>query len=186
MNRLILRFLNLPILLFLTAMAIAVQSSLFTPWPLRYFQPDFVLLVVIWCALKRGFGEGGLITLAIGEFAELHSAIPQGIFLVSYMSVYLAIRAADKVFVLPTETSMVKVTMASSGVWHLAMMISLALISPTRQLWRQMFVHVVPSAVMAALLGVWIYRGLEKFDLVTFKNTSAENVDEFQIENLGL
>jgi hypothetical protein len=39
---------------------------------------------------------------------------------------------------------------------------------------------------MAAILGIWVYRGLEKFDLVTFKNTSAENVDEFQIENLGL
>src|ERR1700752_4792207 len=115
MNRLILRAFNLPILVLLTAIAIAVQTSLFTPWMMRFFQPDILLLVVVWCALHRGFGEGGLITLIIGGRAELHSAIPQGIFLISYMTLYLALRAADKMFVLPTQNPMVKVTMASSG-----------------------------------------------------------------------
>jgi hypothetical protein len=184
MNRLILRFLNSPILVLLTAVGIAIQTSLFATWPLHVFQPDAVLMVVIWCALHRDFTEGGIITLIIGDIAELHSAAPQGVLLISYMALYLTLRAADKLFVLPSELPMVKVSMVSAVLWQATTMTVLYLVSGHRAIWQQMIVHVVPSAVMAGISGVWIYRWLEKFDAVTFKNQSAENPDEFQIENL--
>jgi cell shape-determining protein MreD len=186
MNRLILRNLNLPILILLTAIAIALQTSLFASWPLRYFQPDFVLLVVIWCALHRKLWVGGLITLLIGEAAELHSSVPQGVFLVSYMAVYLLVRAADKLFQLPTENSMVKLTLFCSTMWRGCVMLTMVLLSGHRNAVKQMFVQVVPGAVMAAVFGIWVYRALARFDVLTFIDTNNENPDEFQIENLGL
>jgi hypothetical protein len=186
MNRLILRALNSPILVLLTAIAIAIQTSLFAAWPLRFFQPDIVLLIVIWCGLKRDFLEGGVITLIIAEIAELHSSVPQGVFLIGYMALYLILRAADKLFVLPTQLPMLKVTLASAAGWRICEMVVLSMVAPHRYLWRQMIVHVIPGAVMAAVFGVWVFRALEKFDTATFKNASAENPDEFQIENLGL
>lgn len=184
MNRLILRFLNSPILVLLTAVGIAIQTSLFATWPLHVFQPDIVLLIVVWCALHRDFTEGGVLTLIIGDIAELHSAAPQGVLLISYMTLYLALRAADKLFVLPTELPMLKVSMASAVLWQVTTMLVLSLVTGHRSIWQQMIIHLVPGAVMAGVFGVWIYRWLEKFDAVTFKNQSAENPDEFQIENL--
>jgi hypothetical protein len=184
-NRLILRFLNFPILLLLTAIAIAIQTSLFAEWPLRFFQPNIVLLVVVWCALKRTFLEGGIFTLLIGDFAELHSAVPQGVFLLCYMALYLVLRAADKLLVLPTKPPMIKLSMACFAFWHISAMILMSSMAH-RPLWKSMIVHLVPGAVMAAVLGAWVFRALENFDLLTFKNVSAENPDEFQIENLGL
>lgn len=187
MNRMILRNINFPILIVLTAIAIAIQTSLFNSWPLRFFQPDVVLLVVIWVALHRSMGTGGVLTLIVGEAAELHSSSPQGVFLISYMAVYLTVRAADKLFVLPTQLPMVKVTMACAAFWRLSVMLTMVLLSAAhRDVIKEMFVHVVPGAVMAAVFGVWVYRGLEKFDTMTFIHANSENPDEFQIENLGL
>lgn len=186
MNRLILRFLNLPSLVLLTAIAVAIQTSLFSSWPLSFFMPDAILLVVIWCALRRDFTEGGIITLIVSEIAELHSSVPSGIFLISYMALYLLLRAADKMFVLPTEFPMAKVTLSSSAFWKISTIVILTLMSSRRHLWEQMISSLVPGAVMASILGAWVYPALEKFDLATFKNASAENPDEFQIENLGL
>src|ERR1700744_1495671 len=109
MNRLLLRFLNSPALVILTAIAIAIQTSLFATWPIRFFEPDVVLLVVMWCSLRREFVEGGVLTRIIAEIAELHSAAPQGILLVSYMAVYLIFRGAAKIFVLPTDDGWVRI-----------------------------------------------------------------------------
>ena len=48
MTRILLRFFNAPGLILLTLLGMAVQTSLFSFWPLTYLQPDVVLLVVIW------------------------------------------------------------------------------------------------------------------------------------------
>ena len=185
MNRLVLRFLNAPILVLMTTIAIALQTSLFAAWPLRFFQPDFALLAVIWFALRRNFTEGGILTLIISEIAELHSAVPRGVFMIAYMALYLLLRTADKLFVLPTQPPMVKVSMASSAFWQCCSMVLMTLLAH-RTIWKLMIVHLVPGAVMAAIFGIWVFRGLERFDQVTFKNAAAENPDEFQIENLGI
>ena len=77
MTRLLLRSLNSPALVLLALLGIAIQTSLFSFWPLSYVQPDIVLLLVIWCALRRQFFEGGVITLIVmasmtkADFGEL-------------------------------------------------------------------------------------------------------------------
>ena len=72
MTRLILRALNAPLLLLLVTLGVAALSSLFTEYPLIYLQPNLVLIAVIWCALRRPFIEGGILTLIIAENAEIH------------------------------------------------------------------------------------------------------------------
>lgn len=186
MNRIILRALNSPILILILTIAVAVQTSLFSSWPLRFFQPDVILLAVIWFGLHREFLEGGVMTLILGEIAEIHSSAPQGIFLMGYMAVYLALRSADKLFVLPTESNMFKITLAGAAIWHLVTISVMGMMTGQRHLWQEMATHIFPSSVMAAVFGLWIYRWLEKFDALTFKHANTENPDEFQIENLGL
>src|SRR5262245_36686835 len=101
MTRILLRYLNFPALVLLVILGVAIQTSLFASYPFLYLQPDFVLLAVMWCALHRGFSEGGALTLIFAEIAEAHSAAPQGIFLASYMAIYLLVRFAARFVVIP-------------------------------------------------------------------------------------
>src|SRR6185503_10584727 len=85
----ILPFLNTFILFIFVAIGTAIQSTLFLSSPMHYFQPDLALMIISWCALNRSFAGGGLLTLAIAYFNELHSSAPQGFFLMTYMGTYL-------------------------------------------------------------------------------------------------
>src|SRR5690242_17362931 len=125
MIRIILRTLNGPILILLVALAIALQSSLFTSWPFLYFQPDVVLLVVVWCGLRRNFEEGGVLTLLMAEMCEVHSAAPRGLYLICYIAVYFMVRSTARFFVLPTLFTYAILTLTSSIVWKIVELIVL-------------------------------------------------------------
>lgn len=187
MTRIILRALNAPILVFFVVFAVALQSSLFSSWPLFYLQPDFVLLAVIWCALRRNMVEGGIITLMIANISEIHSAAPQGVFLISYMTIYLAMRAASRFLVIPTLFSYAMLTLWSSMVWKLVGLLVLHLLGASGNQWRHTLTFLLIGAGIEAALSLWVYRWLEKFDWVTFKNARAEHAmeEELQLDSEG-
>ena len=187
MTRIILRALNGPILILLLAIGIALQSSLFTSWPLIYFQPDLVLLFVVWFSLRRNFGEGGILTLIVAEITELHSATPQGLFLICYMGIYLLVRACSKVFVIPSLASYTAVTVGSSVLWKLTELIVLYLLGAGGNQWKHTLTYLLMGAALDGALSIWVFRWLEKFDWITFKNARAENSldEELQLDSEG-
>ena len=188
MTRVILRMLNSPALVMLVAIAVGIQTSLFASYPFLYLQPDLVLLAVIWCGLKRSFLEGGILTLIFANIAEIHSSAPHGLFLISYMIIYLGVRVAARVLVMPALSSLVILTLCASLVWKLSSLGVLHLMGLSRNQWRHMLVLLFPGAVMAGASSIWIYRWLEKFDWVTYKNERAHQMleDELQLEGEGL
>lgn len=188
MTRLLLRALNAPILILFVAFGIALQSSLFTSWPLSYLQPDVVLLVVIWCALRRGFGEGGLITLVISEIAELHSAAPQGLFMITYMAIFLSVRFASRFVVIPSLFSLAMITLVSSVVWKLFNLIVLSLLGTGTNQLRHTFTFLFLGAAVEGIFSLWIFKVLDRFDWITFKNHRAHQVleGELQLDSEGL
>src|SRR4051812_18359453 len=119
MIRIVLRLLNSPALLLLSLVGVAIQTSLFASSPLNYIQPDILLILIVWCALKRDFTEGGVLTLILGNIAEIHSSSPQGVMLVSYMAIYLLVRLSSKLLVLPNISSLVLVTISVTVAWKL-------------------------------------------------------------------
>lgn len=187
MTRLILRLLNAPFLILLVAIGIALQSSLFCTWPLIYLQPDVILPVVVWCALKRGFDEGGIITLIIANMGEIHSAVPSGIFLMSYMIVYLLVRAASRFFVIQSLISFAVVTLISCAGWKLIGQLILYLLGVSASQWKHTFTFLLPGAGIEGVFSMWVFQWLDKFDRATFKNLRAEQAmeDELQLNNEG-
>jgi len=174
MTRLLFQALNAPVLILLTAVGIAIQTSLFAIWPLNYFQPDIVLIVVIWCALRRNFVEGGILTLIAAHLAELHSAVPRGTFGVSYMLVYLLVRGSSRMLVIPDLSSFVIVTLFSSLLMKISTATTLPLLAPDIQVLRNSLFLLFPGAAVAGLLSIWGYQWLEKFDNFTYKNRRSE------------
>ncbi|OFZ76807.1 MAG: hypothetical protein A3K03_08085 [Bdellovibrionales bacterium RIFOXYD1_FULL_44_7] len=188
MIRLFLRAINAPTLILLVAIGVALQTSLFSSYPLMYLQPDVVLIAVIWCALKRNFIEGGILTLIFANIAEIHSAAPQGLFFLTYMFIYLLVRATARVLVMPNLASLILVTMCSSIVWKFSYMGVLHLLGDASNQWRHLLSLLFPGAVMEGVIGIWLYRMLERFDWVTYKNIRARQQleDELQLDSEGL
>ena len=187
MTRLILRLLNAPFLILLVAIGVALQSSLFRTWPLVYLQPDVILPVVVWCALKLGFDEGGMITLVIANLGEIHSSTPSGIFLLSYMIIFLLVRAASRFFVIQSLISFGVVTLISSAGWKLIGQLLLYLLGVTASQWKHTLTMGCLGAGLEGIFSIWVFQWLDKFDRATFKNLRAEQTmeDELQLNNEG-
>lgn len=188
MTRILLRFLNPLAFVLLVAVGIALQSSLFSSYPLLYLQPDVVMLAVLWCALKREFLEGGILTLIFAEFAEIHSSAPQGTLLLSYMAVFLSLRALSKRFVFTDFNSVIGLTLGASMAWKLMGLGILYFLGEARDQWRHTLALLIPGAVMEGVAGAILYRGFEKFDWMTFKDPrSVHNTeDEILLDEEGL
>jgi hypothetical protein len=180
-TQLLLRWLNAPGLVLLVLVGVALQTSLFNSYPFLYLQPDVVLLAVAWMALRREFTEGGVITLILAAVAESHSAAPQGLFLIAYMSIYLLVRGASRLLVIPNLSSMVMVTMVASIGWKLIYLFVVYLLGTAANQWRHTLVLLLPGAVMAGITAIWVFRWLEKFDLLTFKDPRARQPIEDEL-----
>jgi hypothetical protein len=184
-TRLLLRTLNFPALVLVAAIGIALQTSLFASWPLSYLQPDAVLLLVIWSSLRRGFIEGGLMTLVVADLAELHSAAPQGLFLIGYMVIFLAVRAASRVFVLPSLSAMVIVTLIASVSFKLCCLGVLHLLGASANQWRHTVMFMFPTAVIEGALSIWAYRWLERFDWLMYRTPRGDQAQEEELQLEG-
>lgn len=188
MTRLILSFLNLPALLLIALIGIAVQGSLFYSYPFLYLQPDLVLLLVIWASLRRSFFEGGILTLLLGYFTEIHSSAPSGLFLSSYMSIFLLSRFFAKVLVVPDLSGMVAFAIFGSLTWKLVGLGILAYLDAAQGQWRHTISLMLPAAVIEGIFSIWIFRLLDRFDWVTYKHPKAKQSieDELRLEGEGL
>jgi len=185
MNRLILRALNAPGLIFIAIIAVALQSSLFQFEWIAPFQPDLLLFLVIWMALKRDFTEGGVMTLMLGYLAETQSAAPQGLFLTLYMTLYLLIRFFNKVMLIWTWLPL---TVSMTAFMKLELLIILRLLDVSAQAWHHLLFYLVPQIMIHAILVKPLYRSLARYDIVTYKDLATIQAIEsgLQPEDEGL
>jgi len=184
MRSLILRALNAPFFVLLVAIAIAVQSSLFNSYPLWYFQPDLVLIAVIWCALRRTLTEGGILVLIFSLLVETHSSSPAGLFMCIYMAIFLGIRVFSRFFVISQFASLLIVTIGAAIAWKILV---LAILIPYGRASAQLFhtlITILPFAGIEGLMGYWLFRALDLFDRSTTKSESSRQLieDELLVE----
>lgn len=188
MIRLVLRAINSPALILLFTIGVAIQTSLFATYPLMYLQPDVILLAVVWFSLRRGFTEGGVLTLILSNIAEVHSSAPQGLFMIAYMAIYLLVRLLSKLLVISHSSSVILLTLGASVVWKLTTLGVLHLMGLGANQWRHTLVLLLPGAVMVGVTAIWMYRFLEWFDWVTYKNAKARQMleDELLLDGEGI
>lgn len=186
MTRLLLRALNSPALVLLAMVGIAIQTSLFSFWPLTYLQPDIILLMVIWCALRRQFIEGGVITLIVSHIAEIHSGAPSGVFMITYMLLYLGLRAASRILVIPDLSSIILVTLVLTALSKISMGLILHLLGAGGSQWRHVLFYLIPEAMVNGMMAKWLFRWLDRFDSITFGSAQSERGLESELGELQL
>lgn len=188
MSHFFLRAWNLPGLILIVLFGVAIQTSLFSYYPFLYLQPDIVLLAVIWCSLRRSFFEGGVCVIIFANIAEVHSAVPQGVYLMAYMAVFFTIRVLARYVLLRKLSALVGLTLFSSIFWKLSVLLITYLLTDKSEQWRHTVALLLPGAVVQGAVSVWIYKAFEKFDWVTFKDPRARQSmeDEFHLSEEGL
>lgn len=178
MNALLLRALNPFIFVLLMMAGVALQTSLFREYPMMYLQPDVLLIGIVWCAFKRSLFEGGILTLIFANIAEVHSATPQGFFFVLFMAIYLLIRASDYYLLLNRGISLVWVTIyASIGLKLMTIGLEYWMGITTRNL-KFTFAIAPFGIVIEALVAIWLFQLLEKFDKLTSKFYQPQVLEE--------
>jgi len=184
MRSLLLRFLNAPLFVLLVAAGVAFQSTLFNSYPLWYFQPDLVLIAVIWCALRRTLTEGGVLTLIFASIVETHSSSPAGFFVCIYMAIYLGIRAFSRFFVISQFASLLIVTIASAVIWKILVVAILGTLGRAGAQLTHFLITVLPFAGIEGLMGYWAYKALDAFDRATTKSERSRQLieDELLVE----
>ncbi len=182
MLRIFLRALNAPTFILIMTVGVAIQTSLFRSTPLDILQPDVLLLGVLWCSLRRRFFEGGVITLVLGEIAEVHTSAPRGLFLSTYMAIYLSTRGLHRFVALPFISSLVLLAMSASLVWKLLYLTFLGSFGLGQYQWRHALTGLAPGAAVEGLAAYWIFQFFEWFDIATYKDEKARRSMEEQVQ----
>ncbi len=185
MRRIILRLMNTPLLLFIVLIAIGLQTALFSSGIIHPLQPDIMLFAIIWCALRRHFAEGGIMTLIMSNITEIHSGSPQGVIPLTSMLIYLLVRWLSRFIVLQNTIHYTILTISCLVLAKLTRSAILLLLGASHPSLTTFLTSLMLSALVEATLSLWIYRWLEVFDWVTFKNQRAEHEDIYLAAELG-
>lgn len=175
MAQLLYRILNAPLLILLTLIGVAIQTSVFSMWFLRYLQPDVILLIVIWCALKRELVEGGIIVLILGLIAENHSAAPQGLFMIVYMGIYLGIVSVSRMILISNLNARILLALGTTVFNRFFTLTLLILLGVDLPPWKTSLLQLIPTALVNGICSRWVFEWLEKFDRTTFKTLVPES-----------
>ncbi len=182
MNRLILKSLNPLLVVILALLGLTLQSTLFNWGILQWLHPDFVLILVIWLALKREFTEGGILTILLASFAEVHSAAPRGVFLFDYMLIFLSIRAFSKMFVVYHIRQWIGVTALCSAVWLIGNAFLVFFLKGQGIGFVSLLASLVQNLLPTAIASYWLYPFMDRFDTLTFKKREREHTLEDDIQ----
>ena len=171
----LLKALNIPGLILIALIALALQATLFSNTTIAFFQPDIIVLLVLWVAMKRDFGEGGVLTLVFGYLVELKSAAPRGLFLTNYMFLFMIARFLYKNFQVVNKRALVLIGISAALFSQLDILFILYLLNKADNQWFHTVQLLAPTAIVHGALIPFVFRGLYKFDFITLKNPEAEH-----------
>jgi hypothetical protein len=169
-----LKLLNLPGMILFALISLSLQGTLFNNPSLAFFQPDIILFLVLWAAMKREFLEGGLLTLAFGHLVEIKSAAPAGLFLCTYMALFLTARFLYRNFQVLNKRSLVVVGIGAAVMTQLMILLVLFLLDKADNQWFHTLQLLAPTSIAHGLLIPFVFRFLHTFDYRTLKSPDAE------------
>lgn len=173
-----LKWLNFPGIIVLSFFLMTLQSTLFSTTPLTYFQPDGVLLVLLWISTRRTFGEGGTLALILGYCMELGSSAPRGLFMTHSMIFFLALHFLHHNLHILSKRALMVVGASIAVLSKLLILFLLFLMGKAANEWEHSLTFLLPTAVTHALLAPLFFRLLHRYDIWTMKNPNAEHQHE--------
>ena len=171
----LLKSLNVPGLIFFALLMMSMQSTLFSNVTLSFFQPDLVLFIVLWVAMKRDFYEGGILTFLLGYCVELNSGAPAGLFMTNYMLIFMLTRFFYKNFHIVNRRTLIMVGIGAGVLSRLNILFILYLVNKADNQWFHTLQLLAPTAIIHGALITLVFKLLHRFDFWSLKNPEAEH-----------
>ena len=179
MYRDILRRLNFLFYLILALIAIAIQSTIFSYFPLNLLQPDFLLILVVYFGFQRSILEGSFLTASAALFFELHSSNGKFFYLAIYLYVFLISKLLSKTLVTPDSVASMGIVAALALFKKIGIAVLVTIYGRGVNGLFYYVLHTVPYILVQALLTPVCFNWFRSIDLRTYKDEHAE--DEYDL-----
>ncbi len=171
--------LNFWIYLAFSLFAVAVQSTVFGYYPLRYLQPDLILILMVYMGFKRILFEGGVFAILAATIIESHSSAGNHYFLTTYLYVFLISNVLRRTVIIPDMLSSIGIVSAMTVLKKVGILILLGVEGRAVNGLRAFLVFLIPGLIVQAFLTPALFSLFHFIDLKTFKDAHSE--DEYDI-----
>jgi rod shape-determining protein MreD len=137
--------------------ALLMQVSVFPAYFADPFQPDLLVLVIVYLGLREGGWHGGGLAFLLGLFADCFSGIYLGLSAFSFLSIYLAMRnVSDRLYTDNLYLMVIVAFLATlvNGLLHLLLLI---LFSAAADIYSTLLTALLPQALVNALAASIIF-----------------------------
>lgn len=137
--------------------ALLMQVSVFPAYFADPFQPDLLVLVIVYLGLREGGWHGGGLAFLLGLFADCFSGIYLGLSACSFLSIYLAMRnVSDRLYTDNLYLMVIVAFLATlvNGLLHLLLLI---LFSAAADIYSTLLTALLPQALVNALAASIIF-----------------------------
>lgn len=142
--------------------ALLVQVSVLPAYLIDPFQPNLLVLVLVYLGLREGGWQGGCLAFLLGLIEDCFSGICFGLSAFSFLSVYLAIRKmSDRLYTDNLSLTVLVVFLATlvNGLIHLLLLL---LFSAAADIYTTLLPSLIPHALVNALAASIVF-GLPLF-----------------------
>jgi rod shape-determining protein MreD len=137
--------------------ALLVQVAVFPAYFADPFQPDLLVLVIVYLGLREGGWHGGVLAYLIGLVADCFSGICLGLSAFSFLAIYLAMRNVSGRLYTDNLYLMVMVAFLATLVNGLIHLLLLTLFSAAADIYSTLLPALIPQALVNALAASVIF-----------------------------
>ncbi len=183
MYRDILRKVNFAFYVLLVLFIVAIQSTVFSYFPLYFVQPDLVLILTVYLGFKRNLFEGALLVFLSALILETASGAGNNFFVTSYLYTFIIAKILSKTIVSPSFVSTVLIAAALSLFKRVAILVLLGMRGKVDNAWMNFFIYIIPHLVVQGLFTPVCFEFFRFLDTLTYKDEHAE--DEYDLNRGG-
>jgi len=121
------------------------------------FQPNFLIIIVVYLGLREGGVHGGILAFLIGIFADCFSGIYLGLSGFSFLTIYLALRqVSGRLYTDSLLLTLMVVTLATfaNGLLHLFLLL---LFSAAAEVYKSLLPALIPQALVNAFTAAILF-----------------------------
>jgi hypothetical protein len=178
----ILKNINFLLYLLVALLIATVQSTIFAYYPLHYFQPDLLLIMVVYLGFKRDILEGGTLVLLAAMILEAHSSAGRNFLLTTYLYTFLIAKILSRMVVVPDMVTAIGFVTGLTIFKRIGLLILLGMQGRAENSLKHFMIFiggVLLEVVVQATLTPPFFAWFNIIDMRTYKDEHSE--DEYDI-----
>ena len=169
------RGLNALLFVLLALLLAAIQSVVLKMPIFSWLSLDLLLVLVVYLSLTHQVLEGIFLVLWIGRVAEIHSSAPSGIFVTTYLALFLLIFFTKELLLVSNKFSTILLTMGGGFFWKLAFLLLALRYGIFQNIWKSTLELFLPFIFSLAVSARPLFSLFQKIDLWTKYDRNAES-----------